>query len=68
MQDMYVGTQQHTAQPYLPLIGMCAVGYGHAATVRVASRSSAAHERQSAERFDVDLLLVSRVLVEAEER
>lgn len=44
------------------------VGHGYAATIRVTGRSSAAHKRQSAERIDINLLLVSRVLVEAEER
>ncbi|KMR05060.1 regulating synaptic membrane exocytosis protein 2 [Lasius niger] len=44
------------------------VGHGYAATVRVSSRSSVAYERQSAKGIDINLLLVSRLLVEAEER
>lgn len=44
------------------------VGHGYAATVRVSGRSSVAHERQSAKGINVNLLLISRFLVEAEGR
>lgn len=44
------------------------VGHGYAAAVRISGRSSVTHERQSAEGINVDLLLVSRILVEVEEQ
>lgn len=44
------------------------VGHGHAAAVRISGGSGVTHERQSAEGINVDLLLVSRILVEAEEQ
>lgn len=44
------------------------VGHGHAAAVRISGRPSVTHERQSAEGINVDLLLVSGILVEVEEQ
>jgi len=49
---------QHLISKYMT------VGYGHAAAVRISGRSSVTHERQSTEGINVNLLLVSRVLVE----
>jgi len=50
---------QHLISKYMT------VGYGHAAVVRISGRSSVTHERQSTEGINVNLLLASRVLVEA---